>query len=82
MRIELVLWRDAGSLEEDSGWVGAEDVSDDNPLIQSVGFVVKETTNNLTLAQDWHEADDTTNGRSRIPVAMIISRTVIKESDK
>ena len=72
MKIELVTWRDAGGSSDDHTWME----SDDNPIIRSVGWVVKETENNLTLAMDLAE-DDTTNGRSRIPKGMIVSREII-----
>lgn len=76
MKIELVTWRDAGGSSDDHTWMETDEVSDDNPIIRSVGWVVKETENNLTLAMDLAE-DDTTNGRSRIPKGMIVSREII-----
>jgi hypothetical protein len=77
MKIELVTWRDAGG--EEQGWLAADDINDDNPIIQSVGWVVKETDNNLTLCMDWADDGDT-HTRGRIPKGMIVSRVVIKEA--
>lgn len=77
MRIELVTWRDAGGEQE--GWLEAKDIDDENPIITSVGFVVKETDANLTLCMDWADDGDT-HTRGRIPKGMIVSRTVLKES--
>jgi hypothetical protein len=74
-KLELVTWRDAGG--EDSGWKSPSDIGDDNPIITSVGWVVKETDNNLTLAMDLAD-DGETNGRSRIPKGMIVSRKELK----
>lgn len=76
MKIELIVWRDAGG--EQDGWQAAEDVDDENPIITSVGWVVKETDNNVTLAMDCADDGDT-HTRGRIPKGMIVSRTVIKE---
>lgn len=57
--------------------MGPEEVDDANPIVVSVGWVVKETENNLTLAMDW--ADDNDNHtRGRIPKGMIVSRTELK----
>lgn len=79
MKVELVIWRDAGG--ESDGWEPPEAISDDNPLIKSVGWVVKETPNNVTLAMDI-SADGDTHTRGRIPTGMIVSRTVIHEDGK
>ena len=75
MRIELVIWKDASAHE---GWESAEDTHDDDYVITSIGFVFKETENNLTLAMDIAE-DGTSNGRGRIPKDMIIKREIIRE---
>lgn len=79
MRIELVTWRDAGSgdPEKDFTWADAEDVDDENPIVVSVGWVVRETVNNITLAMD--RSGEQTHSRSRIPIGMIVSRVVLKE---
>lgn len=45
-----------------------------------VGFVVKETDNNLTICMDWADDGDT-HTRGRIPKGMIVSRVVLKESE-
>lgn len=85
LRMELVTWRDAGSDQDDMQWSGPEDIRDDNPIIQSIGWVVKETTANLTIAMDYCEADGTTHTRSRIPQGMIVSRQIlitIKKDDE
>ena len=81
MRIELITWRDAGSAEPDKdlSWAAEEDVPDENPIITSVGWVVRETANNVTLAMDRSE-DNMTHTRSRIPIGMIVSRLVLKEN--
>lgn len=76
MKIELITWRDAGGEQE--GWQAPEDLDDENPIIQSVGWVVKETDNNVTLAMDWADDGDT-HTRGRIPKGMIVSRVVLKE---
>lgn len=76
-RIELITWRDAGG--EQDGWLHADDIDDENPIVKSVGWVVKETANNVTLAMDLAD-DGETNNRGRIPKGMIVSRIVLKET--
>lgn len=73
--LELIEWYDAGG--EAIGWLPANDVDgDDTPLVTSVGWVVKETDRNVTLAMDLCE-DGETNTRGRIPKGMIRNRTKI-----
>lgn len=74
MNIELITWRDAGG--EQDGWLDANDIDDANPIIRSVGFVVKETDNNVTLAMDLADDGDS-HTRGRIPKGMIVSREVL-----
>lgn len=76
MKIELITWRDAGGEQE--GWKSPDDIDDENPIIRSVGWVCKETDNNITLAMDWADDGDT-HTRGRIPKGMIVSRLIIKE---
>lgn len=75
MQLELIIWADAGG--EEGGWLSADEVDDENPIIYSVGWVVKETANNVTLAMDHNTSDDTTHTRGRIPKGMIKSRQVL-----
>lgn len=78
MQIELITWRDAGGdANKDLSWADAKDIDDDNPIITSVGWIVKETENNITIAMDFCGADDMTHTRSRIPKGMIVSREVL-----
>ncbi len=76
MKIERIVWRDAGGSEDDATWMAADDVDDANPIITSVGWIVKETDANVTIAMDRAD-DDTTHTRSRIPKGMIVSREVL-----
>jgi len=80
MRIELVVWRDAGGSEDDYTWMNTEDVDDANPIIKSVGWLIKETAANLTIATDLAD-DGTTHSRSRIPIGMVIAREVLHDTD-
>lgn len=74
MKMELITWRDAGGdADKDLSWQSADDVDDENPIIQSVGWVVKETDNNVTIAMDLAD-DGMTHTRSRIPKGMIVTR--------
>lgn len=75
-RIEIITWRDAGGEQE--GWIDLADIDDENPIITSVGYVVKETENNITLCMDIADDGDT-HTRGRIPKGMIIKRTIIQE---
>jgi len=76
MRIELITWRDAGG--EQQGWMEPGDIDDDNPIVTSVGWVVKETENNVTLAMDVADDGDT-HTRGRIPKGMIVERKILQE---
>jgi hypothetical protein len=77
MKMELITWRDAGGdADKDLSWAAADTVEDENPIIKSVGWVVKETDNNVTIAMDLAD-DGMTHTRSRIPKGMIVSRTVL-----
>lgn len=75
MQLELITWKDAGG--EQDGWLNPDAIVDHNPIIQSVGWVVKETENNVTLAMDLCLDDGTTHSRGRIPKGMIVSRQVL-----
>jgi hypothetical protein len=77
MHIERVTWRDAGQVDpdKDNCWAKPDDLADENPIVESVGWVCKETDNNVTLAMD--HCDGETHTRSRIPKGMIVSREVI-----
>ena len=79
MNIELVIWRDAHT--DNESWISSQDLEDYDHLVHSVGFVVKETDKNLTLAMDLDGAGQT-NGRGRIPKSLIVSREVLYEQDK
>lgn len=75
LSLELIEWYDAGG--EAIGWLALSDVDgDDTPLVRSVGWVVKETERNITLAMDLAE-DGETNTRGRIPKGMIKNRVPI-----
>jgi hypothetical protein len=75
MNLELITWEDAGG-EQDGGWQDPDDVDTANSVIQSVGWVIKETEKNITLAMDLSD-DGQTHTRSRIPKGMIVSRQVL-----
>lgn len=81
MKCELVEWRDAGSFDpdKDNTWAGIDEVEDENPIIRSVGWVVKETANNVTIAMDLSD-DMQSHTRSRIPLAMIVRRTILLDT--
>ena len=74
--LELVTWIDAGA--DVVSWQYSDDLDDDNHLITSVVFVVKETEKNLTIAMDMGE-DGSSNGRSRIPKVLIQSRKLLDQ---
>jgi len=76
MKLERVIWMDAGSDDEDSGWLKPEHIEDTDILVQSVGWIAKETDKYLTLAMDLC-SDGSTNTRGRIPKGMIVDRKVL-----
>jgi hypothetical protein len=77
--IELIEWHDAHA-DDTEGWVTGADLTDSDYLVRSVGYVVKETANNVTLAMDVGD-EDYTNSRARVPKGMIIKRTVLWKPD-
>lgn len=79
IKIEVIAWHDAGKdTGKDCDWKATEDLEDEDIVVKSVGFVVRETDKYVTLAMDYIEADDSSNDRSRIPKGMIISRKIIE----
>jgi len=82
MKIELVTWNDAGSNEADLSWAATgEEGEDEDIVIRSVGWIVKETAKYLTLAMDLSD-DGQTHSRSRIPIGMIVGREILFEDKK
>ena len=76
-QIEVVKWIDA--IGDGKGWETKDNLDDEDYVVSSVGYVVKETDKYLTLAMDLGPGDGQTNGRGRIPKGIIISRKVIAE---
>lgn len=79
MKIELIEWHDAGSLADDDTWAD-EPGEDEDIVIRSVGWVVKETAKYLTIALDLSD-DGQTHSRGRIPQGMVVKRTVLFDGD-
>lgn len=80
MRIERVKWKDASG-DDESGWTDPHDLVDADTIIDSVGWVAKETDNYLTLAMDL-DPNGATHTRGRIPKGLIVSRDVLFDSTK
>lgn len=76
MKIELVVWHDAVAGDAQEGWSSPEDIEEEEYIVTSVGWVIKETEANLTLSMDC-AADGQTHTRGRIPKGMIVSRKVL-----
>jgi hypothetical protein len=76
LRIELVKWKDAS--DDAPGWQSAKDIVDSEHFVESVGWVLKETENYLTLCMDV-DADGDTHTRGRIPKSLIVSREILKD---
>ncbi len=79
MKIELITWFDAANDAED-GWKAVDDIIDEDTVVQSVGWVVKETERYITVAMDLC-ADGDTHGRGRIPKGMVTARRVLLDND-
>lgn len=74
-QIIIVEWLDAADHSET--WVDkqdAEDFTDIDCKVMSVGFFVKETAKYLTIASDWDETDQNYGTVRKIPIGMILSR--------
>lgn len=49
MRLVRIVWRDSG-IEHEGGWRTSAQIENRTPLVQSVGLVVHEDDDNLTIA--------------------------------
>lgn len=65
--IVRVLWNDASSDENE--WKEDHELDDDDEIVTSVGFLVKQTKNFIWLASSTY--DRYTNSRTKIPIPMI-----------
>lgn len=70
VEIELIVWHDAVA---DSGWLerGNECSTD---VITSVGRVLKETPEYVTLGGSWDKEATQSNNRMTVPKGMLIRR--------
>jgi hypothetical protein len=55
LRIVVITWVDSHSFE---GWVDKDDLDRDEVTIQSVGYLIKETTRALTITTSVSSADN------------------------
>lgn len=71
--IAEILWDDASAL--DPGWLSHEEsVKHEhvNALVRSIGFIIQDNEDSVIYCSDVDKAGET-NGRSRIPKAMVKS---------
>ncbi len=73
---ELVIWLDAWV---DDSWAAIEeDGEPEGTVVSSLGFVVKETEDYITLAAMDVPADNMTNARAHIPKRCILVRRRVR----
>ena len=77
-RIVRIRWEDAASYDE-GGWISWSKVQKSSPaLIQSVGFVAKETEKYIVLVASICEEDGSSGGDVTIPKAYIVDLEELK----
>lgn len=72
--IVLVKWRDAR--DHNDKWVDEEDVisfGEDDPEVESMGYLVSRTSKYLTLAADFDPGDRDYGRVTKIPSSMLVS---------
>lgn len=77
-----VEWLDAQDHHET--WVeakDAEDFTDKDCKVKSMGYLVKKTTKYLTIAGDYDEVDNNYGTVRKIPIGMILKITPLKHED-
>jgi hypothetical protein len=52
MRLVRIVWRDSG-LQHENGWRMAPQIQNTTPDVESVGYVVHEDNENITIAQGY-----------------------------
>lgn len=70
-----IVWRDAASMAE--GWETLAEIDVADELVVTVGFQVKETDLFYVIAHTYSSDDDSTNGRIKIPKAMVQEYKII-----
>lgn len=77
-RLVLIRWEDASS-QETGGWISWKKIQKSGPaLIQSVGFVAKETDKYIVLVASICEEDGSSGGDVTIPKAYIVKLKELK----
>lgn len=77
--IEYVLWKDAVS---EDAWKNVDEIHSHYHLIETVGFVVKESDEVLTIALNHDIESDNFSCTIHIPQAMIIHRNKLSLNKK
>ena len=72
-----VIWNDAAT--DDNEWKQDSELGDEDELVLTVGFLVKETAKFLWIASSIY--DDYSNNRNKIPKGMVVEVKTIKEAD-
>lgn len=74
--IVLVKWNDASS--DDNEWKHEEDLDDNDEIVTTVGYLIKETKNFIWIACSTYEKYN--NNRTKIPLGMLVSKEVLVEA--
>ena len=73
--IVKITWNDASS--DDNEWKHEEDLDDNDELVTTIGYLVKETKNFVWIASSTYERYN--NNRTKIPKLMVMSKEVLQE---
>jgi hypothetical protein len=76
MKLVTVVWHDAVGAD---GWIDIKDLEKEVPVVHhSVGYVVKDTDEFITITMSYDEAKESLGAWLLIPKKFIISLTEIK----
>lgn len=75
MNCVYVEWIDS---ETDDGWGKIKDVSDNLTLCRTIGYLIKDSSDFVTIAHSWDEENDHVNGTIQIPKVAIKKKKFVK----
>lgn len=76
--IVCITWNDASS--DDNEWKHEEDLDDEDEIVTSVGYLVKETKKFVWVASSTYGKYN--NNRTKIPIQMVLTKEIIVASNE
>jgi hypothetical protein len=74
-KVLFVTWNDAESID---AWTDAVEIDHDPAVIHSIGLLLKEDKDSITLALNHDTKNDTYSCIMKIPKGMIVSRKFLR----